>query len=189
MGKLIVSEFMTLDGVMEDPGSWNIPFMNEAAEKYKYNEIMAAEALLLGGTTYKEFGAAWPNIDAGEFSKKINSMKKYVVSPDLADTDLTWGETVQIKDNVAEEIRKLKEYSGDLLVNGSSELLQTLIENDLVDEYRIQLHPVLWGEGKKLFKEGFGNKQLTLTDCQALENGLILLTFVPNANPTATPRP
>lgn len=182
MGKLIVSEFMTLDGVMEDPGSWNIPFMNEVAEKYKFDEVMAAEALLLGGTIYKEFGAAWPNIDAGEFSEKMNTMKKYVVSPDLTEADLTWGETVQIKDDVAAEIRKIKQQPGDLLVNGSAELLQTLIENDLVDEYRVQLHPVLWGEGKKLFKDGFGNKWLTLTDSKVLDNGLILLTYVPKAD-------
>src|SRR5688572_17793710 len=108
MGKIIVSEFMTLDGVMEDPGAWNIPYMNEEAEEYKTKEILEMDALLLGGRTYTEFAAAWPGIDIGPFSDKINSMPKYVVSATLNESDLIWGETTQIKNNVVAEIKKLK---------------------------------------------------------------------------------
>jgi dihydrofolate reductase len=180
MGKIIVSEFMTLDGVMEDPGAWNIPYMNKEADEYKTAEILEMDALLLGGTTYTEFAAAWPSIDIGPFSDKINSMPKYVVSANLKESDLIWGETTQIKTNVVAEIKKLKEQPGTLFVNGGAELVKTLVENNLIDEYRVQLHPVLWGKGKKLFKDGFDHIFLTLKECKALSNGLILLTFTPS---------
>lgn len=187
MGKIIVSEFVTLDDVMQGPGpepgfsraNWNIPFMNEEAEQYKIGEIMAADVLLLGKNTYVGFAAAWPSIDAGEFSKKINSMRKCVVSTTLSDDDLTWENTVQIKDDVVNRLKALKEESGDIIVNGSATLVQTLVQNDLVDEYRLQVHPIILGEGKRLFQEGLPQSELELTESKTLSNGLLLLTYVP----------
>lgn len=119
MGKTIVTKFITLGGVMQAPGDdqemerggWNFPFMDAEAEKYKTDEALAAEALLLGGITYQGFAATWPNAEPDELSKKLNSMRKYVVSPDLAKTDLTWNNAVRIKENIVEEIRNLKKNS------------------------------------------------------------------------------
>jgi dihydrofolate reductase len=186
MRKIIVTEFITLDGVIEDPGGseehpesgWNLSYMNEEAEQYKLEELKAADTQLLGAVTYRGFAATWPTINAGAFSDLMNGMKKYVVSSTMKPEELTWNNSRQIKENVVEEITKLKEEPGkDILVAGSSVLVQTLIKNDLVDEYHLQLHPIILGTGRRLFKEGLDRKDLNLKEVKALSNGLLLLTY------------
>jgi len=185
MGKIIVSEFVTLDGVMQAPGggeidrsAWNLPFMNDEAGEYKDQEVRAAHAMLLGGNTYKAFASVWPTITGDGFADRINAMPKYVVSPDLTDAELVWENTTQIKENAVEELRKLKqELSGDLLVYGSATLVKSLAKEGLVDEYKIQLHPVILGKGTCLFQQELPETQLELTENKALDNGLLLLTY------------
>jgi dihydrofolate reductase len=160
VSKLVVSEFVTLDGVMEDPGGvegfdrggWAFQFDRGAeGDKFKLDEALAADAMLLGRRTYEGFAAAWPGrTDEVGFADKMNSMPKYVVSTTLDKAE--WNNSTVIKGDVAEEIRRLKEQpGGDLLVAGSAQLVQTLIEHDLVDEYRLMVFPVVLGSGKRLF--------------------------------------
>jgi dihydrofolate reductase len=189
MRKLIISEFVTLDGVMQGPGNdepgfprggWNPPYMDEEAGQYKLDELLAADVMLLGEETYRRFAASWPQIDIGPMSDHINSMKKCVVSATLKPEELTWNNSEQIKDNVVEELKKLKETPGkDILVYGSATLVQTLIQNDLVDEYRLQVHPVILGMGKRLFQEGLDQKALTLVEAKTTPSGQVLLTYIP----------
>src|SRR4051794_7525028 len=142
MGKVVVSQFVSVDGVIEDPGGsegwdrggWAFKFeRGPEGDKFKLDEVMAADALLLGHVTYEGFAAAWPSRE-GEFADKFNNMPKYVVSSTLQDPD--WNNTTVISEDIAGEIGKLREQpGGDILVNGSSQLVQTLVDNDLVDEY------------------------------------------------------
>lgn len=190
--KLVVSAFVTLDGVMQGPGNdekefdrggWNIPYMDDSAIKYKTDELLAADGLLLGEVTYRGFAASWPHIEMGVLSDQMNGLKKYVVSADLTIEELTWNNSKQIKNNVVEEIKKLKAASGkDLLVYGSATLVQTLIENDLVDEYRLMVHPIILGKGKHIFQDGLPQKRLTLVRTDTTPSGLALLTYVPETN-------
>jgi dihydrofolate reductase len=163
MGRIVVSEFVTLDGVMEDPGGgeaferggWAFRFERGAeGDKFKLDELMAADALLLGRRTYEGFAAAWPSMqdDAG-FADKMNSMRKVVVSSTLESP--TWNNTTVIDGEIEAEIRKLREApGGDVLVAGSAQLVQGLLAYDLVDELRLMVFPVLLGEGKRLFEDG-----------------------------------
>src|SRR5919201_831564 len=171
MAKLIVTEFVSLDGVMEDPGGaedfkyggWTFEFdRGDEGNKFKLDETMESDALLLGRKTFEGFAAAWPSRE-GEFADKFNNMPKYVVSTTLEDPE--WNNSTVIKDNVAEEVAKLKdELSGDILVNGSAQLVQTLMEHDLVDEHRLMVFPVVLGEGRRLFGELGGARALELVD-------------------------
>jgi dihydrofolate reductase len=191
MGKLIVSRFVTVDGVIEDPGGseamehggWAFQFdRGEEGNKFKLDEVMAADALLLGRVTYEGFAAAWPSrTDDFGFAGKFNSMPKYVVSTTL--TDPTWNNSTVIRDDVAGEIARLKEQvSGDILVNGSAQLVQTLREHDLVDEYRLMVFPTVLGSGKRLFSEGSHTTPLKLASSQPVGfDGVIILTYVPAA--------
>jgi dihydrofolate reductase len=175
MGKLVVSEFVTLDGVMEDPGGaegferggWALQFdRGPEGDKFKLDELMEADALLLGRRTYEGFAEAWPSrTDEMGFADKMNSMPKYVVSTTL--TDPEWQNSTVIGENVAEEIAKLKEQpGGDILVAGSCQLVQTLIEHDLVDEWRLMVFPVVLGAGKRLFKDGAEKTPLRLVEAK-----------------------
>jgi dihydrofolate reductase len=187
MRKLVLSEFVTLDGVMQGPGNdepnferrgWNIPYMNEEAAKYKEDELLAADALLLGEITYRGFAKSWPNIEMGVISDRMNGMKKYVVSPTLKPAELTWNNSEHIKENIVEELKKLKAAPGkDILVYGSGQLAQALIQNDLIDEYRLQLHPIILGEGKRLFGEGLDQKTLEFVSAKTVSTGIVLLTY------------
>jgi dihydrofolate reductase len=189
MGKIIVSEFITLDGVMQAPGDasemerggWNLPFMDTEAEAYKTDEALAAEVLLLGANTYKAFAAAWPHIQGDPLGDKLNSMPKYVVAPDFGEADLTWDNTVHIKDDVIEAVKKLKAQPSNVLVYGSAQLVQSLLQQDLVDEYHLQLHPIVVGMGKRLFDGGLDQKTFKLADYKATPSGLLLLTYVPSS--------
>jgi dihydrofolate reductase len=161
MGKLVVTEFVTLDGIMEDPGGaekfdrggWAFQFdRGDAGNKFKFDELMAADAQLLGRVTYEGFAKAWPAMNDNPFGEKMNSMPKYVVSSTIENP--TWENTTVLDGDLAEEVGKLKEqYDGDILVAGSAQLVQGLLAAGLVDELHLMVFPVLLGAGKKLFAD------------------------------------
>jgi dihydrofolate reductase len=187
MGKLVVTEFITLDGVIQDPGGsgeasfggWSFGFPTPDGETFKAEELEAADVQLLGRITYEGFAAAWPNMEevTGDFGKKMNAMPKYVVSTTL--TEPTWNNTTVISENVAEQVGKLKDTtSGDILVAGSANLVATLREYDLVDEYRLMVHPVVIGQGKRLFADG-GDTTLQLVDSRKVGPDVVLMIYRP----------
>lgn len=153
MRKVVVTMFVSLDGVMENP-AWTMPYWNEEIAKFKLEELMATDAHLLGRVTYEGFAAAWPSrTDEAGFAERMNSLPKYVVSTTL--TKAEWQNSTIIKEHVATEIAKLKEgEGGDILVAGSGKLVQTLMQEKLVDEYRLLVYPVVLGTGQRLFQEG-----------------------------------
>jgi dihydrofolate reductase len=196
MRKVIVSEFVTLDGVMEDPGGaegfehggWSMRLSSEEQERFKFDELAAADALLLGRKTYEGFAAAWPiMMDAYEgprraelqqYADMMNGYPKHVVSTPLQEP-LEWNATL-VKGNVAEEVSKLKRQPGkDILVFGSGDLVNTLIQHGLVDEYRLMIFPVVLGSGKRLFREGSDRRALELVDSKTFETGVLYLTYRP----------
>jgi dihydrofolate reductase len=191
MSKVVVSQFVSVDGVIEDPGGsenserggWAFKFDRGAeGDKFKLDEVMEADALLLGRVTYEGFAAAWPDrTDEFGFADKFNNMPKYVVSTTLDDP--SWNNSTVIKDNVAEEISKLKQQpGGDLLVNGSATLVQTLVEHDLVDEYRLMVFPTVLGKGKRLFGDTGDASALRLVDSKPVgADGVVILTYAPAA--------
>lgn len=178
--RLVVTEYMSLDGVMEEPGQWSFPFWSEEAAKFKHDELFSSDALLLGRVTYEGFAKAWPTMtDTGDFGERMNSLPKYVVSTTL-DT-VEWNNSRLIKENVAEEIARLKQQPGmDILLAGSGQLLRTLMEHDLVDEYRIMLYPIVLGHGKRLFQEGIDTKVLRHTGTKTLGSGVLVLYYEPD---------
>ena len=184
MGRIVVTEFMSLDGVIEAPGGgedykhggWSFEISRgEEGDKFKLDETMASEALLLGRRTYEGFAAAWPSRD-GEFADKFNSMPKYVVSSTLKDPE--WNNTTVLDGELAEEVAKLKEQQdGDIVVHGSAQLVQALLENDLVDELRLMVFPVVLGTGKRLFGETSDKKTLQLRDSKIVGDGVAILVY------------
>jgi dihydrofolate reductase len=182
MGKLIVSQFVTVDGVMEDPGGvegferGGFAFQFERGpegDKFKLDEVMESDALLLGRITYEAFAAAWPS-RSGDFADKFNNMPKYVVSSTLKDPE--WNNSTVIDGDVAEEVGKLKgEQDGIILLNGSAQLTQTLMEHDLVDEYRLMVFPVVLGAGKRLFGDTSDTKALRLVETKPAGECVILI--------------
>src|SRR6266566_7611314 len=158
MGRIVVTEFVSLDGVMEDPGGsenfgqggWSFKISRgDEGDKFKLDEALSSEALLLGRVTYEGFAAAWPSRE-GEFADKFNSMPKYVVSSTLDEPE--WNNSTVLKGDVAEAVSKLKqEQDGDIVVHGSGRLVQALLEHDLIDELRLMVFPVVLGSGKRLF--------------------------------------
>ena len=179
MRKLIVSEFVSLDGVMEAPDQWHLQFRHDAMGEYKLEEVLTSGALLLGRVTYEGFAEAWPSVtDEVGFAEKMNSMPKFVVSTTL--TEAEWNNSTLIKQNVVDEIAKLKKQPGDdVLVAGSANLVHTLMEHDLVDEYRLMVHPIVVGSGKRLFRDGSGAKMLRLVESKALGPNVLNLTYEP----------
>jgi len=176
MRKLIVSEFLSLDGVMEQP-SWTFEFGSPQQEQYKYEELFASDALLLGRVTYEAFAQAWPSItDEVGFADRMNGLPKYVVSTTLKKG--TWNNTSIISANVVDEIRKLKEARGQtILVGGSGKLVDTLKHHDLVDEYRLMIFPVIVGNGQRLFVEGSEPKKFQTSGVTAFKSGVTVLTY------------
>ena len=188
MGKVVVSEFISLDGVIEDPGGaegtefggWTFRFPAEDGQKFKLEELVASDVLLLGRLTYEEFAAAWPAMEetTGEFGVKMNNMPKVVVSTTL--TEPAWRNTTVVSEDIDGAIAKLKEqYDGDVLVGGSAILIDELRDLDLIDEYRLMLHPVVLGQGKKLFKDGTAPTDLVLVESRAVGPDVLLLTYRP----------
>ena len=186
MRKVVVTEFVSLDGVVEDP-SWTFQFAGEEQENFKFDELSAADALLLGRVTYEGFAAAWPDMveqyegprraELGEYADMMNGYPKYVVSTTLQEP-LEWNNSTLIRGNVAEEVSRLKQEPGkDILVFGSGELVDTLIDHDLIDEYRLMVFPVVLGSGKRLFRDGVDTKVLRLVDTKAFGSGVVVLTY------------
>ena len=189
MRKIVVSQFITVDGVIEDPGGseshdrggWAFQFeRGDEGDKFKLDEVMDSEALLLGRVTYEGFAAAWPGrTDEFGFADKFNSMPKYVVSSTMESAD--WNNSTVIRDDVPGEVAKLKEGDGgDILVNGSARLVQTLMEHGLVDEYRLMVFPTVIGAGKRLFGDTGAAVSLKLADAKPVgADGVVILTYVP----------
>jgi dihydrofolate reductase len=184
MGRIVVTEFVSLDGVMEAPGGgenykhqgWTFQIDRGAeGDQFKMQEIREADAQLLGRVTYQGFAAAWPKVE-GEFADKMNNMPKYVVSSTLNEGE--WNNTTMLGGDVVEEVEKLKrDVGGVILVAGSARLVQTLIEHGLVDELRLMVFPVLLGSGKRLFGETTGKQPLKLTDTRTVGDGVTILTY------------
>ena len=178
-----MSEFVTLDGVMEAPGGeeghphtgWVFDFMGPEQEQFKLDEVLAAEALLLGRVTYEGFAAAWP-ARSGEFADKMNGMPKFVASTTLQDLD--WSNSALIQGDVAEEVAKLRQQEGGpILVAGSRTLVHTLMPHGLIDEYRLMTFPVVLGSGKRLFPETPDKTVLKLAATQAFSSGVVVHTY------------
>jgi dihydrofolate reductase len=183
MGKIVVTEFISLDGVVEAPGGedfkypgWSFEFdRGEDGNKFKLDEALEAEALLIGRTTYESFAGAWPERE-GPFADKFNSMPKYVVSSTLTDPD--WNNTSVITGDVVEEVTRLKEQvDGDIQVPGSIQLVQELIENDLVDEIHLMTFPVILGTGRRLFGETTNKKTWKLAESKTVGEGIPITIF------------
>jgi dihydrofolate reductase len=191
MGKVVVSQFMTVDGVVEDPGGsekferggWAFEFDRGAdGDKFKLDELMAADALLLGRKTYEGFAAAWPSRkDEMGFADKFNNMPKYVYSRTLSDPD--WNNSHVLGEDLSAEVGRLKaEIDGDILVNGSMQLCEALGQAGLVDEWRLMVFPVVLGKGKRLFGDGVPKTPLALTQTMPVgSDGVVVLTYAPKA--------
>ncbi|MBZ0282531.1 MAG: dihydrofolate reductase family protein [Anaerolineae bacterium] len=176
MRKLVVTEFLSLDGVMEHP-AWTAPYWNDEIAKFKGDETDASDAMLLGRVTYQGFAAAWPE-SKDEGAPYFNSVRKYVVSTTL--DKATWNNSHIIKDNIVTEITKLKQQDGkDIVVHGSATLVQTLMQHDLVDSYRLLVYPVVLGKGTRLFQDG-SIATLKLVQSQSISSGVVALVYEPD---------
>lgn len=185
MSKIIVSEFVTLDGVMEAPGGepghphsgWVFDFMTPEQLQYKFEEVREAKSLLIGRVTYESFAGAWPK-RSGEFAEKMNAMPKHVVSRTLQNP--AWNNTRVIKGDVAGEVTRLKaQEGGPILVAGSRTLVHALMQHALVDEYRFMIFPVLLGSGRRLFPETQDKTVLHLVDTRSFSSGVVVHTYRP----------
>jgi dihydrofolate reductase len=194
VGKIVVTEFVSLDGVMEDPGGaegyrhggWTFEFdRGPEGDKFKLDEALGAEALLLGRVTYEGFAAAWPSRE-GEFADKFNTMPKYVVSSTLEKAD--WTNSTVLEGDLAAGVAALRQkHDGDVVVNGSARLVQALIEHDLVDELRLMVFPVVLGSGRRLFGETSDKKRFRLTSSTTVGDGVAIQVYEPvrgEASPT-----
>ena len=179
MRHVIVSEFVTLDGVMEAPEKWSSQHWMDELATFKFDELFASDALLLGRVTYHDFAAAWPSMtDETGFADRMNSLPKFVVSTTLEEVE--WNNSRLIKGNVTEEVSRLKQQPGrDILVAGSGQLVHTLMQHGLVDEYRLMVHPVVLGSGKRLFRDGSETTALRLVDTKTFSSGVVVLTYRP----------
>jgi dihydrofolate reductase len=184
MGRIVVTEYISVDGVVEAPSGmedfervgWTDAFTRgPEGDSFKFDETMASDALLLGRVTYDGFAPVWPQVE-GEFADKFNSMPKYVVSQTLDDPE--WNNTTVLSGDVLEEVTKIKQqHDGDIVVHGSPQLAQTLIEHDLVDALHLQVYPVIVGAGKRLFGETSGSQRLRLTQANTVGDGIQILVY------------
>ncbi|HEY6710783.1 MAG TPA: dihydrofolate reductase family protein [Rubrobacter sp.] len=186
MRKVVVSEFVSLDRVMEDP-SWESPFRGEEQEKFKFAELALADALLLGRKTYERFAAAWPVMmehyedprrkALGEYTDMMNGYPKHVVSTTLQES-LGWNNSTLMKGDVGEEVEELKQQEGkDILVFGSAQLVRKLMEHDRIDEYRLMVFPIIVGKGKHLFEDGEDGRILELVNSKTFGTGVVSLAY------------
>jgi dihydrofolate reductase len=186
MRRLVVTEYVTLDGVMQDPGGsgefarggWSRPYWGDDIAKFKFDELFASDMLLLGRVTYEGFAAAWPTMtDEGGFADRMNGLPKYVVSTTL--TNPSWTNSQVIRENVIAEIATLKQQDGqDILVAGSGQLVQTLMLGHLIDEYRLLVYPVVVGAGKRLFNSS-ADAKLKLVEALPFASSVTLLRYAP----------
>jgi dihydrofolate reductase len=178
MRKLAVSQFVTLDGVMGEP-MWTGPYQSEEQIAFKFAELQAADALLLGRVTYEGFAATWPQMaeQTGEYGVMMNGYPKYVASTTLETAE--WNNSTIIRDNVVEAVIALKQQPGkDIVVFGSGRLIETLLRHDLIDEYRLLVFPVVLGDGQRLFPDGLATN-LQLAEAQSFSSGVVALTYRP----------
>jgi len=177
--RLVATEYLTLDGVFEEPGEWSFPFFNEEAGQFKWAELQASDALLLGRKTYEGFAKAWPTMkDTGDFGVKMNSMPKYVISSTL--TKAEWPGSKVLKGDVASEIAKLKAQPGnDLLLSGSGQLFTALMRAGLIDLYRFMVHPLVRGRGRRLFADGVDERILSYSGSKTFSTGIVVLEYGP----------
>ena len=189
MGRLVVTEFMTLDGIVEAPGgefhpdgktAWVVDYFTDEIGKFKLDELFAADALLLGRSTYEQFARAWPTAtDEQDFADRMNSLPKYVASSTL-DDPLEWNATL-IKGDMTEVVSRLKdEYDRDILICGSADLVHTLIPLDVIDEYRLMFFPIALGSGKRLFRTGSAMLPLRLVHTVAFKAGVVVHAYEPD---------
>jgi dihydrofolate reductase len=186
MGRIVVSDNVSLDGVIQDPagdegferGGWVGPIKDRpGVNKLALDDALGAEALLLGRRSYEWFAERWPSRQ-GELANRLNSMPKYVVSSTLREPD--WNNSTVLKGDAANEVSTLKqELDGDILVPASFQLVRTLVENDLVDELRLKIYPVVLGDGKRLFGETSDRKTLRLVDAKTIDGDVAYLTYKP----------
>jgi dihydrofolate reductase len=175
--RLVATEYISLDGVFEEPGHWSFPYFDEEAAQFKFEELNATDAQLLGRKTYEGFAKAWPTMEGtGEFGVKMNTMPKYVVTSTLKQLDWTGSEPID--GNVEEEVRLLKAQPGrDLLLAGSGQLFRTLMRAGLIDVYRFMVHPLIVGKGKRLFTDEDPREELKLVDTKAFSKGIVVLEY------------
>jgi dihydrofolate reductase len=184
MGKVFAVEYLTLDGVMDEPG-WSMPYFNDELFKFQYDNLFGCDALLLGRITYEGFAEVWPaRTDDIGFSARMNDIPKYVASTTL--TQATWNATL-LQGDVPAAVAKLKESGQTLMLEGSAQLLESLRKHDLIDEYRLMIHPVVLGRGKKLFADGNHESALTLADTMTTSTGVAVLTYRPERKKAAGP--
>jgi len=180
MRKLVVSESMTLDGVFDayTMGQWVTPFDSEERNKFIQDTILAADAFLFGRTTYEMYTQYWSGMKNNEYgiADRLNSAHKYVVSANIAKAD--WNNSTIIKANVAEEVARLKQKAGEhILIIGSAILVQSLMQSDLIDEYKFLVHPAIIGSGKRFFRDGMVTSKLKLAESKALSSGVVALSY------------
>ena len=186
MSRVVVTEYLSLDGVMEisggaeqsEPGGWTAPYWGDELGEYQLDGVVASDALLLGRVTYQEFAAAWPNMEheAGPFAQRMNSLPKFVATETL--DQLEWNAT-PLKGDVVAEVARLKQQSGrDLLVYGSGALVRTLMHHSLVDEFRLIIYPVVLGSGRRLF-EGASRASLKPLGVKTFSSGVVSLSYQP----------
>jgi dihydrofolate reductase len=189
MGRIVVTEFVSLDGVIEAPGGgedfkhggWTFEIeRGDEGERFKLEETLDSAALLLGRVTYEGFAAAWPSME-GEFADKFNTMPKYVVSSTLEGPE--WANSTVLGGDLVEEVSKLKDtVEGNIVVHGSAQLVRGLVEHDLVDEMRLMVFPVVLGSGKRLFGDMPDKKRLRLAASKTVGDGIAILTYEPAAS-------
>lgn len=164
---------------MEAPNLWSFKFWNDEAAKYKFDELYASDAMLLGRVTYQGFAAAWPTMKGEDvFADRMNTIPKYVVSSTLENAE--WNNSTLIKRDFIKEIAKLKQQPGnDILLEGSADLFNALLEHQLIDEVKLMLHPVFWGSGKHLFEKGAAAAAMTLNEARTFKSGIVILNYTP----------
>jgi dihydrofolate reductase len=181
MRKVVASEFVSLDGVVEAPDKWHFPYFNDQMGDAIEAAMAASDAMLMGRVLYEEWAAFWPNQDPDEnpVAARMNGVRKYVVSTTLEEP-LQWQNSTLIGDDVAEVISRLKEQPGkDISISGSPTLVRSLLEDGLLDELRLMLHPIIVGSGKRLFEDGSDQKPLQLVDSKTFSTGVVYLTYRP----------
>ncbi len=188
MSRIVAAEYVTLDGVMQDPGGvgeierggWSNPYWNDELASLQSELLFASDALLLGRVTYEGFAAAWPDMEheEGDFAVKMNTMPKYVASHTIA--EMAWNAT-RIEGEVPEAVAKLKEKADqDLLIYGSGALVNTLMRHNVIDRYRLMIYPVVLGSGKRLFTDEADRLSLRLVDWRTTSNGVVVVDYEPD---------
>ena len=181
MGRIVITEFVSLDGVMEEP-RWTFDFERGAeGDRFKLDELFAADAMLLGRVTYQGFAQAWPGrTDEEGFAERMNNMPKYVISQTLTDADATWSGTTVLRGDVLTEVKALRDRTErDVLIHGSASLVHTLISAGLFDELHLMVFPIILGSGLRAFPDGKMQAKLALAGSAAINDGIMLLTYQP----------